>query len=33
VARHAYRLMQAAPFTTLDLAALDALDVLERTVQ
>lgn len=33
VARHAYRLMQAASFSTLDLAALDALDVSGRTVQ
>lgn len=33
VARHAYRLMQAAPFTTLDLAALDVLEGFERAVQ
>lgn len=33
VARHAYRLMQAAPFTTLDLRALDTLDLFERTVE
>jgi hypothetical protein len=28
VARHAYRMMQAAPFTTIDLTALDALDLV-----
>lgn len=28
VARHAYRMMQAAPFTTVDLTALDALDLV-----
>jgi hypothetical protein len=30
VARHAYRSMGAAPFTTVDLAALDALDLVGR---